>query len=100
MSAKNEVFDPAELGGSIKRNIVNPMLVAERQKCNFDKTEAFNTLFNEDQQFEFKYFERIRELHPETNTKIEYFEMSRMEKITEWWDRLKVIMHDPELSKH
>ena len=40
------------------------------------------------------------ELHPETDTKIEYYEMTRMEKITEWWDRLKIIMHDPELSQH
>ena len=27
------------LGGSIKRNIVNPDLISERAKCNFDKKE-------------------------------------------------------------
>ena len=29
-------FDPAVLGGSIKRGIVNPDLVEERARCAFD----------------------------------------------------------------
>jgi len=32
-------WDAKLLGGSIKRNIVNPDIEEERLKCNFDKTE-------------------------------------------------------------
>ena len=34
---KESQFDPEILGGSIKNKIVNPDLLAERAKCNFDK---------------------------------------------------------------
>ena len=33
---KNTEWDAKFLGGSIKRNIVNPDLLEERAKCNFD----------------------------------------------------------------
>lgn len=32
-------WDANKLGGSVKRNIVNPDMIEEREKCNFDKTE-------------------------------------------------------------
>ena len=48
-SKEDQAFDPQDLGGSIKRKIVNPLLIAEREKCNFDKNEALNTLYSADQ---------------------------------------------------
>lgn len=41
-------FDPKVLGGSIKRNIVNPDLVEERKKTAFDKLEFASFLLGED----------------------------------------------------
>ena len=34
---KDQEFDPEVLGGSMKRGIVNPLLIKERAKCNFDQ---------------------------------------------------------------
>lgn len=41
MQQEKTVFDPKELGGSIKRKVMNPDLVEEREKCNFDRNEAY-----------------------------------------------------------
>ena len=38
-------FDPKILGGSVKRGIVNPDLIEERNKCNFDQREMAVKLF-------------------------------------------------------
>ena len=97
---KEQTFDPEVLGGSIKRKIVNPMLVAERAKCNFDKEEAHNTLYSEEMTYEVEFFKKAVAKHPEIVSTVEYFEMSREEKFKLWWDRLKVIMSDPELKSH
>ena len=42
---KEQKFDPEVLGGSIKRKIVNPILIKERAKCNFDKNEGYKTIY-------------------------------------------------------
>jgi len=47
------VFDPEVMGGSIKRGIVNPLLIKERARCSFDKEEAYTVLFPEEQRVEF-----------------------------------------------
>ena len=41
-------FDTKVLGGSVKRGIVNPDLVEEREKCDFDQREMAVYLFGED----------------------------------------------------
>ena len=46
-------FNPKELGGSIKNQIVNPDLVDERARCTFDKEEAYNIVYPEEQRQEF-----------------------------------------------
>ena len=92
----DQEFDPEVLGGSIKRKIVNPLLVAEREKCNFNRQEAYEALYPADQRAEFKIFQDLVKKHPEIASQMEYYEMDRMEKMTEWWDRLKVIMSDRE----
>lgn len=43
-----QVFDPKVLGGSIKRRIVNPELLEERAKCNFDQNEARKVIYPAD----------------------------------------------------
>ena len=45
---KEKEFDPEVLGGSIKRKIVNPLLLEERAKCNFSIAEARRALYNDD----------------------------------------------------
>lgn len=36
------------------------------------------------------------EKHPEIRTSDRYYEKSREDKFKEWWDRMKVVMSDPE----
>lgn len=92
----SQIFDPEVLGGSIKRKIVNPMLVEEREKCSFDRDLAFCALYPEDQRAEFKIFEAFVKKHPETLSGFEYYELSREERFKVWWERLRVVMADDE----
>lgn len=39
-------WDAERLGGSIKRNIVNPDLIEERKNCAFDKEEILDFMVN------------------------------------------------------
>lgn len=41
-------FDPKILGGSVKRGIVNPDLVEERNKCDFDQREFTLSIFGKE----------------------------------------------------
>mmetsp|Transcript_38735 Transcript_38735/g.50736 ORF Transcript_38735/g.50736 Transcript_38735/m.50736 type:complete len:122 (-) Transcript_38735:1743-2108(-) len=75
---------------------MNPLLVAERAKIDFDREEAVKLLYSPEQRYEFEWAERLVKKHPEVASTIEYYEMTREEKFTEWWNRLKVIMSDPE----
>mmetsp|Transcript_27127 Transcript_27127/g.33703 ORF Transcript_27127/g.33703 Transcript_27127/m.33703 type:complete len:122 (+) Transcript_27127:126-491(+) len=75
---------------------MNPLLVAERAKIDFDREEAVKLLYSPEQRHEFEWAERLVKKHPEVAGTIEYYEMTREEKFTEWWNRLKVIMSDPE----
>lgn len=58
-------FDPKVMGGSIKRKIVNPALMEERAKCDFDKEEAFTVLFSADERAEFDTFHKLIKKYPE-----------------------------------
>ena len=89
-------FDPKVMGGSIKRKIVNPALVEERAKCSFDKNEAFRLAFPVEQREEFAIYDALVKKHPKLAATFEYYEMSREEKMTVWWDRFKIIMADEE----
>ena len=96
--SQEQVFDPEVLGGSIKRKIVNPDLAKERTLCSFDKEEAFKVLYSEDIRYEFKLFHDLIKKHPEIRTSPEYYEKTREEKMKEWWDRMRVVMADPEFN--
>ena len=89
-------FDPNTMGGSIKRKIVNPLLVEERAKCTFDKEEAYITLFPEEQRYEYSLFEGLMKKHPEVASSENYYEKNREERIQEWWKRMRVVMDSDE----
>ena len=46
--SKDAEYDPKVLGGSIKRNIVNPDLVEERKNTAFDKIEFASFMIGEE----------------------------------------------------
>ena len=96
--SQEQVFDPEVLGGSIKRKIVNPDLAKERALCSFDKEEAFKVLYPEDIRYEFKLVQDLIKKHPEIRSSPDYYEKTREEKMKEWWDRMRVVMADPEFS--
>ena len=70
-------FDPRVLGGSVKRGIVNPDLVEERKKCNFDQNELTMYLFGQDEMNNIKGIHDFIERHPETLIGTEHFEQTR-----------------------
>ena len=37
--------------------------------------------------------------HPELNSDVMYYEMTREEKMAEWWRRYRVAMSDPDMKK-
>ena len=94
--SKQFEFDTEALGGSIKNKIVNPLLLEERAKCNFDKREAFCLLYSEDIRQEFAYGEALMKKHPEIEVSHNYYEKTRVEKFEEWWTRMRVVMEDEE----
>ena len=89
-------FDSKVLGGSLKRKIVNPALIEERARCTFDREEAFRVAFPADQREEFTVYDTLIKKYPRLASGFEYYEMSREEKMTVWWDRFKVIMADEQ----
>ena len=93
---QEQPFDPAVMGGSIKRKIVNPLLVAERAKCDFDREEALRAVYNAEQRAEFELVGALLKKHPQLASNINYYEMTREEKMRVWWDRFRTIMGDQE----
>jgi hypothetical protein len=68
------------LGGSIKRNIVNPDLISERAKCNFDKKEFAEFVLSKEVLNEMNVI--IEEVRKDKNlqTDFKFMEMSREEQ--------------------
>ena len=58
-------FDPKVLGGSVKRGIVNPDLLEERAKCNFDQVEMRTYLFGPELVEHIEQVHDFIEQHPE-----------------------------------
>ena len=46
--SKESDWNAKLLGGSVKRGIVNPDLLEEQKKCNFDKEELARFIFGQD----------------------------------------------------
>ena len=93
-------FDPKVLGGSVKRGIVNPDLLEERKKCNFDQRELCLFMFGKDMVFFVETVIDYVEKHPEIQSGIEYYEMTREEKFKVWWRRYRHIMASEEMHHH
>ena len=72
-----EDFDPKVLGGSVKRRIVNPDLLEERQKCNFDKEELKEFIYEQESIKHVEKLWRFLKQYPELNSSVEFYEMSR-----------------------
>ena len=49
---------------------------------------------------EFDIFDKVIQKHPQLRSDHSFYEMTRIEKITFYWDRLKTVMADPELRTH
>ena len=59
--------------------IVNPDLLEERAKCNFDKNEMNQLLFGQETIDYVLKLNGFMEKHPELVSGVEYYEMSRRE---------------------
>ena len=89
-------FDPKVLGGSVKRGIINPDLLEERQKCNFDQAELVNYMFTPELVAYIEKANKMLEDHPELQSGIEYYELTREEKMRVWWRRYRFVMESDE----
>ena len=98
MENKESEFNPAILGESVKRNIVNPDLLEERAKCDFNKQELLNYLLPAETQERLKKFTDLINKYPEVKSDYSYYEMSRIELMKEWWRRFRIIMQSEEMN--
>ena len=74
---KEKEFDPKVLGGSIKRNIVNPDLVEEREKTAFDKIEFSSFMLGEEVLEEIKEIRAFISAEPQLQVDLSFFEDTR-----------------------
>ena len=91
-------FDVSILGGSVKHKIVNPDLLEERAKCDFNKQELVDYIIPVQTQQKIKKFTDLIEKHPEMKSDFNYFEMSRLEMMEEWWRRYRLIMQSADMN--
>lgn len=75
-------WDPKYLAGSIKRNIVNPDLIEERAKINFDKQELAEFVISKETLEEMKVINEEIHLNPDLQTDINFLNMTREEQHT------------------
>ena len=70
-------WDTSKLGGSIKRNIINPDLLEEQQKRNFDPKEFANFVLGENIVDEMNAV--YKELGSDSNMRVglDFYEMTR-----------------------
>ena len=80
-------FDTALLGGSIKRDIVNPDLLEERQKLTFDQKELELFIYGDQMVKDIQEMANFMAKHPEAGDDFSFFEMTRQEKMEHWWKR-------------
>lgn len=93
-------FDPSVLGGSVKRRIVNPDLLEERAKCNFNQRELCLFLFG---QSLVDYIEGVSDFlneNPQICSSVDYYEKSREEQLREWWERIDFVLRHEKMKHH
>ena len=84
-------WDAAHLGGSMKRNIVNPDLIDERAKLAFDRFELQKFTLGEWLYEKNKELDDFMNQNPELLGSAEDFEMTRDELIEHYWKKVKII---------
>ena len=80
----------------MRLRITNPDLTEERAKCNFDREEAFKVIISAEVRDELNKFSALVKKHPELKPSAKFYDMTREEKMRDWWERLRVIMADEE----
>lgn len=90
-------FDPKILGGSIKRDIVNPDLLEERAKCNFDQTELANFVLGTDITEEMRVLREEIKKDENMRVGLNFYEFTREEQMTTLWRITTAIFNNPVL---
>jgi len=89
------------LGGSIKRNIVNPDLQAERKNTAFDKAEFASFLIGEEVLKEVNEIRAFIEAEPKMQVDLSFFEESRNDQMAIWWRIITTFYNNPAFrEKH
>lgn len=93
------MWDSKNLGGSYRRQIVNPDLEEERKKCTFDQQEMARFVYSEPIYNYVQEIDQFLKANPElTENSLDYYDMSREEKFTsEWKKNLRVMQLKPEI---
>jgi|LauGreDrversion4_2_1035121.scaffolds.fasta_scaffold145775_3 hypothetical protein len=92
-------WDANKLGGSVKRNIVNPDMIEEREKCNFDKTEFAHFVLGKDTVDDIDLIYREIGKNPELTVGLDFYELDRNEKMMRLWQITNAVFKHPVLGK-
>ena len=87
----NTEWDSAKLGGSMKRNIVNPDLIEERAKCAFDQKELVLFTIGEFRYQKTSEVEKLFNEYPQLSGQAEEYEMTREELMEHQWKKIKLL---------
>lgn len=91
-SFSNTNWDASKMGGSIKRNIVNPDLLEERKKCIFDQQELSKWMMGEYAGTVLSHFNEVKQKYPQImESSFEEYEMTRRELAEVYMKRYKVL---------
>lgn len=91
--ASKENWDSKNLGGSWKRKIVNPDLLAERKKATFDPVEMGKFILSEPVYSLAQDMTKIQNEHPElVDNQFDIYDMTREEKFVESWRKINLMM--------
>lgn len=95
-----ESWDSKYLGGSIKRQIVNPDLTHERSKRNFDKQEFAEFVISKEVIEDMRIVEEEILLNPhQFKTDISWNKLNRVQQQTKWWSFIHAAYHNPRLNE-
>jgi len=102
MQSNTSDWDSALLGGSIDRGITHPNLIEERAKCTFDQSELEKHLLGDLTHDYFVKRDKLLEKYPALALTPGYNEMSREEKMEDWWRQVSLfhaVAHPELLNK-
>lgn len=80
---------PAQ-GGSMKKQIVNPDLIEEREKCNFDKDEVAHIITVDSAIGHYEPYIELTKKHPELKSTEKFYCMTTEEQQRHWWEKLNM----------